>query len=39
MGAPGPPNRAREDRHSDRGYDDELDAYNAMLSELTRNRR
>lgn len=30
---------AREDRHSDRGYDDELDAYNAMLSELTRNRR
>lgn len=30
---------AREDRHSDRGYDDELDAYNAMLSELARNRR
>lgn len=30
---------AREDRHSDRGYDDELDAYNAMLSALTRNRR
>lgn len=30
---------AREDRHSDRGHDDELDAYNAMLSELARNRR
>jgi cytochrome c oxidase assembly factor CtaG len=30
---------AREDRHSDRGYDDDLDAYNAMLSELARNRR
>ncbi|WP_407661583.1 cytochrome c oxidase assembly protein [Mycolicibacterium neworleansense] len=30
---------AREDRHSDRGYDDELDAYNAMLHELSRNRR
>lgn len=30
---------AREDRHSDRGHDDDLDAYNAMLSELARNRR
>ncbi|OLO99544.1 hypothetical protein BVU76_25190 [Mycolicibacterium porcinum] len=30
---------AREDRHSDRGYDDELDAYNAMLQELSRTRR
>ncbi|KLI04300.1 cytochrome c oxidase assembly protein [Mycolicibacterium septicum] len=30
---------ARDDRHSDRGYDDELDAYNAMLRELARNRR
>ncbi|NOQ62016.1 cytochrome c oxidase assembly protein [Mycolicibacterium fortuitum] len=30
---------AREDRHSDRGYDDELDAYNAMLQELARTRR
>lgn len=30
---------AREDRHSDRGYDDELDAYNAMLRELSRTRR
>ena len=30
---------AREDRHSDRGYDDELDAYNAMLHELSRTRR
>lgn len=30
---------ARDDRHSDRGYDDELDAYNAMLHELSRTRR
>lgn len=30
---------ARQDRHSDSGYDDELDAYNAMLAELARNRR
>lgn len=30
---------ARDDRHSDRGYDDDLDAYNAMLQELSRTRR
>ncbi|WP_139335327.1 cytochrome c oxidase assembly protein [Mycobacterium sp. GA-1841] len=30
---------ARQDRHSDRGYDDDLDAYNAMLQELSRSRR
>ncbi|MDH6194633.1 cytochrome c oxidase assembly factor CtaG [Mycobacterium frederiksbergense] len=30
---------ARQDRHSDRGYDEELDDYNAMLRELARNRR
>ena len=30
---------ARRDRHSDTGYDDDLDAYNAMLRELARNRR
>ncbi|MBU9765856.1 cytochrome c oxidase assembly protein [Mycobacterium sp. TNTM28] len=30
---------ARQDRHSDRGYDDDLDAYNAMLRELSRTRR
>ncbi|GLE54683.1 hypothetical protein ATCCBAA256_42930 [Mycobacterium montefiorense] len=30
----------RADRHADSGYvDDELDAYNAMLRELSRNRR
>lgn len=29
----------RQDRHSDRGYDDDLDAYNAMLQELSRTRR
>jgi cytochrome c oxidase assembly factor CtaG len=30
----------RSDRHADSGYaDDELDAYNAMLRELSRNRR
>lgn len=29
----------RQDRHTDSGYDDELDAYNAMLAELARNRR
>jgi len=30
----------RSDRHADAGYvDDELDAYNAMLRELSRNRR
>ncbi|CAN3127926.1 cytochrome c oxidase assembly protein [Mycobacterium sp. smrl_JER01] len=28
----------RHDRHSDSGYDDDLDAYNAMLRELTRTR-
>ncbi|MED5813213.1 cytochrome c oxidase assembly protein [Mycolicibacterium sp. 050232] len=30
---------ARQDRHADRGYDDDLDAYNAMLQELSRTRR
>jgi cytochrome c oxidase assembly factor CtaG len=31
---------ARFDRHAESDYaDDELDAYNAMLRELTRNRR
>lgn len=30
---------ARQDRHSDSGYDDDLDAYNAMLRELARTRR
>jgi cytochrome c oxidase assembly factor CtaG len=30
---------ARADRHSDDGYDDDLDAYNAMLAELARQRR
>lgn len=30
---------ARHDRHSDGGYDDELDAYNEMLRELSRTRR
>jgi cytochrome c oxidase assembly factor CtaG len=30
---------ARKDRHSDTGYDDDLDAYNAMLAELHRQRR
>ncbi|OBF27907.1 cytochrome c oxidase assembly protein [Mycobacterium sp. ACS4331] len=30
---------ARKDRHSDSGYDDDLDAYNAMLAELQRQRR
>lgn len=31
---------SRSDRHADSGYgDDELDAYNAMLRELSRNRR
>ena len=30
---------ARQDRHSDDGYDDELDAYNAMLAQLSRQRR
>lgn len=29
----------RHDRHSDSGYDDDLDAYNAMLSELARTRK
>lgn len=29
---------ARRDRHSDSGYDDDLDAYNAMLRELSRRR-
>ncbi len=29
---------ARHDRHSDSGYDDDLDAYNAMLRELSRTR-
>jgi cytochrome c oxidase assembly factor CtaG len=29
---------ARHDRHTDSGYDDDLDAYNAMLRELSRNR-
>lgn len=28
----------RHDRHSDSGYDDDLDAYNAMLRELSRTR-
>jgi len=30
---------ARADRHSDEGFNDELDAYNAMLAELARQRR
>lgn len=30
---------ARADRHADAHYDDDLDAYNAMLRELARNRR
>lgn len=30
---------ARHDRHSDSGYDDDLDAYNAMLAELARTRK
>ena len=31
---------SRSDRHADSSYaDDELDAYNAMLRELSRNRR
>ncbi|WP_084459233.1 cytochrome c oxidase assembly protein [Mycolicibacterium houstonense] len=30
---------ARQDRHNDLGYDDDLDAYNAMLRELSRTRR
>jgi cytochrome c oxidase assembly factor CtaG len=29
---------ARHDRHSDSGYDDDLEAYNAMLRELSRTR-
>ena len=29
----------RTDRHADAHYDDDLDAYNAMLAELARNRR
>lgn len=29
---------ARQDRHSDSGYDDDLAAYNAMLRELSRTR-
>jgi putative copper resistance protein D len=29
----------RSDRHSDANYDDDLDAYNAMLAELAKNRR
>ncbi|KAA0112224.1 cytochrome c oxidase assembly protein [Mycolicibacterium sp. P1-5] len=29
----------RTDRHADAHYDDDLDAYNAMLRELARNRR
>nr|WP_234817695.1 cytochrome c oxidase assembly protein [Mycolicibacterium sphagni] len=29
----------RSDRHADAHYDDDLDAYNAMLSELAKNRR
>lgn len=28
----------RKDRHSDSGYDDDLDAYNAMLAELQQKR-
>lgn len=30
---------ARKDRHTDTGYDDDLDAYNSMLAELHRQRR
>jgi cytochrome c oxidase assembly factor CtaG len=30
---------ARQDRHTDTGYDDELEAYNAMLRELSRAQR
>lgn len=29
----------RHDRHADSGYDDDLDAYNAMLAELARTRK
>ena len=29
----------RTDRHADAHYDDDLDAYNAMLQELAKNRR
>lgn len=29
----------RQDRHADSGYDDDLDAYNAMLAELARTRK
>jgi putative copper resistance protein D len=29
----------RKDRHTDSGYDDDLDAYNAMLRELARTRK
>jgi putative copper resistance protein D len=29
----------RTDRHADAKYDDDLEAYNAMLRELARNRR
>jgi putative copper resistance protein D len=28
----------RSDRHSDAGYDDDMDAYNNMLRELARQR-
>lgn len=30
---------SRSDRHAEAAYDDDLDAYNAMLKELSRNRR
>jgi len=30
---------ARDDRHAEAGYTEELDAYNAMLRELSRTRR
>lgn len=30
---------ARSDRHTEASYDDDLDAYNAMLNELSRSRR
>ena len=30
---------ARDDRHAEAGYTEELDAYNAMLKELSRSRR
>lgn len=29
----------RSDRHADAHYDDDHDAYNAMLAELAKNRR